>query len=158
MGFRQFCRDCISPLSIFSLVSILAGTVVAWIALAESPSGIAGGLATEAAGVLVGTGLIEAALAGVQRASVRQEQARSVEIHAANPHLSADAQRVWCELRSTIAAIHRESRGTYGSPRIHAELRLGMGIHVGRKRVERLMRAEGLQGVTRRRRRGADQA
>jgi putative transposase len=58
------------------------------------------------------------------------------------------------ELRSTIAAIHRQSRGTYGSPRVHAELRLGMGIRVGRKRVERLMRAEGLQGVTRRRRRG----
>lgn len=58
------------------------------------------------------------------------------------------------ELASTIATIHRQSRGTYGSPRVHAELRLGMGIHVGRKRVERLMRAEGLEGVTRRRRRG----
>ena len=58
------------------------------------------------------------------------------------------------ELASTIAAIHRQSRGTYGAPRVHAELRLGMDIHVGRKRVERLMRAEGLQGVTRRRRRG----
>ena len=62
--------------------------------------------------------------------------------------------RVDAELRSTIAVIHRQSRGTYGSPRVHAELRLGLGIHVGRKRVERLMRAEGLQGVTRRRRRG----
>jgi putative transposase len=58
------------------------------------------------------------------------------------------------ELRSTIAVIHRQSRGTYGAPRVHAELRLGMDIHVGRKRVERLMRQEGLQGVTRRRRRG----
>lgn len=58
------------------------------------------------------------------------------------------------ELRSTIRTIHRQSRGTYGSPRVHAELRLGMGIHVGRKRVERLMRAEGIEGVTRRRRRG----
>ena len=38
--------------------------------------------------------------------------------------------------------------------RADAELRLGMGIHVGRKRVERLMRAEGIEGVTRRRRRG----
>ena len=37
---------------------------------------------------------------------------------------------------------------------MHAELRLGQGIRVGRKRVERLMRLEGLQGVTRRRRRG----
>lgn len=56
-------------------------------------------------------------------------------------------------LRATIREIHRQSRGTYGSPRVHAELRLGLGIHVGRKRVERLMRLEGLQGVTRRRRR-----
>ena len=62
--------------------------------------------------------------------------------------------RVDLELRSMIAVIHRQSRGTYGSPRVHAELRLGMGIRVGRKRVERLMRADGLQGVTRRRRRG----
>lgn len=58
------------------------------------------------------------------------------------------------ELRLTIATIHRQSRGTYGAPRVHAELRLGMGVRVGRKRVERLMRAESLQGVTRRRRRG----
>lgn len=58
------------------------------------------------------------------------------------------------ELRSTIREVHRQSRGTYGAPRVHAELRLGLGIRVGRKRVERLMRAEGLQGVTRRRRRG----
>lgn len=57
-------------------------------------------------------------------------------------------------LRAAIAEIHRASRGTYGSPRVHAELRLGQDVHVGRKRVERLMRAEGLQGVTRRRRRG----
>ncbi len=58
------------------------------------------------------------------------------------------------ELRSIIAAIHRQSRGTYGAPRVHAELRLGLGIRIGRKRVERLMRTEGLQGITRRRRRG----
>jgi putative transposase len=37
---------------------------------------------------------------------------------------------------------------------VHAELRLGMGIRVGRKRVERLMRDVGIQGITRRRRRG----
>jgi putative transposase len=57
-------------------------------------------------------------------------------------------------LRGTIREVHRQSRGTYGAPRVHAELRLGRDIRVGRKRVERLMRAEGLQGVTRRRRRG----
>ena len=58
------------------------------------------------------------------------------------------------QLRGTIGEIHRQSRGTYGAPRVHAELRLGRDIRVGRKRVERLMRAAGLQGVTRRRRRG----
>ncbi len=58
------------------------------------------------------------------------------------------------ELRSVIREVHRQSRGTYGSPRVHAELRLGLDVRVGRKRVERLMRAEGLAGVTRRRRKG----
>lgn len=55
-------------------------------------------------------------------------------------------------LASIIARIHHDSRGTYGSPRVHAELRLGSGIRVGRKRVARLMRLQGLQGVHRRRR------
>jgi putative transposase len=50
--------------------------------------------------------------------------------------------------------VHRQSRGTYGSPRVHAELRLGEGLRIGRKRVERLMRQAGLEGIYRRRRRG----
>jgi putative transposase len=49
-----------------------------------------------------------------------------------------------------IEAIHRHSRGTYGSPRVHAQLR-GEGVRVGRNRVARLMREAGLQGVSRRR-------
>jgi putative transposase len=57
-------------------------------------------------------------------------------------------------LSAAIREIHRQSRGTYGAPRVHAELRLGREIRVGRKRVERLMREQSLQGVTRRRRRG----
>jgi putative transposase len=57
-------------------------------------------------------------------------------------------------LTATILEIHRQSRGTYGSPRVHAELRLGAGIRVGRKRVERLMRQAGIEGIYRRRRRG----
>lgn len=47
-----------------------------------------------------------------------------------------------------IRDIHGQSRGTYGAPRVHAELRLGLRIGVGRQRVERLMRAEGLHGIT----------
>jgi len=47
-------------------------------------------------------------------------------------------------LRAQITAIHRTSRGTYGSPRVHAELR-SKGVRVGKKRVERLMRDGGIQ-------------
>jgi putative transposase len=54
------------------------------------------------------------------------------------------------ELLGRIRAIHAESRGTYGVPRVHAALR-AEGIGVGRKRVARLMRAAGLAGVHRRR-------
>ncbi|MGH7427573.1 MAG: IS3 family transposase [Candidatus Methylomirabilaceae bacterium] len=53
-------------------------------------------------------------------------------------------------LLDRICAIHRASRGTYGVPRVHAELK-AEGVHCSRKRVARLMRAESLQGVHRRR-------
>ena len=58
------------------------------------------------------------------------------------------------DLTTTIIEVHRQSRGTYGAPRVHAELRLGAGIRIGRKRVARLMRTAGIEGVYRRRRRG----
>jgi putative transposase len=38
-------------------------------------------------------------------------------------------------LAEHVRAIHARSRGTYGAPRVHAELRLGLDVHVGRKRV-----------------------
>jgi putative transposase len=50
-------------------------------------------------------------------------------------------------LTDKIKHIHAASRGTYGSPRVHAELRLEHGIRVGRKRVERLMGQAGLEGI-----------
>ena len=53
------------------------------------------------------------------------------------------------DLAARIGAIHKASRETYGAPRIHAEL-ADQGIPVGRKRVERLMKADGLAGVSRR--------
>jgi putative transposase len=55
-------------------------------------------------------------------------------------------------LTERIRTAHRAAKGTYGAPRIHAELRLAHGIRVGRKRVARLLRAAGLQGCHRRRR------
>ena len=48
-------------------------------------------------------------------------------------------------LGDRIAAIHRDSRGTYGAPRIHAELRR-RGRRHGRKRIARLMRHAGVHG------------
>lgn len=54
-------------------------------------------------------------------------------------------------LTQRIKKIHTRSKGTYGAPRIHAQL-TKEGIHVGRKRVARLMRAADIRGVSRRRR------
>lgn len=54
------------------------------------------------------------------------------------------------ELTATIRTVHRDSRGTYGAPRVHAEL-VATGRRCGRKRVARLMRRAGLVGVHRRR-------
>jgi putative transposase len=64
-------------------------------------------------------------------------------------------------LMTEIGAAHEASRGTYGAPRIHAECGsawkkdpvaelAAKGIHVGRKRVARLMLRAGLAGVSRR--------
>lgn len=52
-------------------------------------------------------------------------------------------------LKVKIRAIHDRSRGTYGVPRVHAEL-VASGTRVGAKRVARVMRAMGLAGVSRR--------
>jgi len=54
------------------------------------------------------------------------------------------------DLLKKIKDIHETSRKSYGSPRVHAELTLGQGATVSRKRVERLMRDAGIQGAFRR--------
>ena len=50
-------------------------------------------------------------------------------------------------LGEKIRTIHRESRCSYGAPRMHSELRLGLGVRIGRKRVARLMRLPDLAGI-----------
>lgn len=52
------------------------------------------------------------------------------------------------ELASRITEIHAASRGTYGAPKVFAELRR-YGVRTSRKRVARIMREEGLSGTTR---------
>lgn len=53
-------------------------------------------------------------------------------------------------LAAEVAAAHKGSRGVYGSPRVHRELR-AKGVRVGKKRIERLMRDKGLRGRRKRR-------
>src|SRR5690606_29631142 len=56
------------------------------------------------------------------------------------------------QLKIQIHQIHKRRRGSYGAPRVHAEL-IARAWRIGRKRVARLMREEGLEGISRRRRR-----
>jgi putative transposase len=96
---------------------------------------------------------------------------RFIERERASHHLatmcrvlkvSVSGYRVWANRRPSsrsitdaalterIRAIHAASRGTYGAPRVHAELQ-AEGTRVSRKRVARLMRSARLTGVHRRR-------
>ena len=61
------------------------------------------------------------------------------------------SRRAVCDsgLTLLIKDIHQGSRQTYGAPRVHAAL-AKKGVRCGRKRVARLMKAENLQGVHRR--------
>ena len=53
-------------------------------------------------------------------------------------------------LRLHLRRIHTESRGTYGAPRVHQQLRQE-GVHTARKRVARVMAVDGLEGRRKRR-------
>ncbi len=55
------------------------------------------------------------------------------------------------EITAAILEVHEESGGSYGAPRIQVELAEARGLHVGRKRVARLMREARIEGITRRR-------
>ncbi len=54
-------------------------------------------------------------------------------------------------LTEQICTAFEDNRKVYGSPRIHAEL-TDAGVHVGRKRIARLMRRAGIVGCHRRKR------
>jgi putative transposase len=86
-----------------------------------------------------------------------QIMCRVLEVSRSGFHAWANREpsaRAICDdaLSERIAEIHAESGKTYGSPRVHAELRLEDDVGVGRKRVERLMRAAGLCGQVKHRR------
>jgi putative transposase len=87
--------------------------------------------------ILIMCRVLEVSRSGFHAWASREPSARTLADHA---------------LSGRIAEIHAESGKTYGSPRVHAELRLEDGVNVGRKRVERLMRQAGLSGMIRRRR------
>jgi putative transposase len=70
--------------------------------------------------------------------------------HAWRKRPTARRARSDAQLAAQVAAVHERSRKTYGSPRVHAELR-AKGVRVGKKRVERLMRENGLEARRKRR-------
>lgn len=70
--------------------------------------------------------------------------------HAWRARPAAPRVRGDAVLAAQVTAVHNRSRKTYGSPRVHAELR-AKGVCVGRKRVERLMRENGPEGRRKRR-------
>jgi putative transposase len=79
-------------------------------------------------------------LMGVSSSGYYASQARPASSHARRDQ----------ELSEQIATVHRESKRRYGSPRVHADLKASK-VHVGRKRVARLMRENGLVARCRRR-------
>jgi len=79
--------------------------------------------------------VLDVSTSGFYASQEREEALRTVENRALLVH---------------IRDAHVTSRRTYGSPRVHAELR-DRGFHVGRHRIARLMKLDGLQARSRRR-------
>ena len=65
-------------------------------------------------------------------------------------HLPCERKRADARLVEKIETIHDDSKGTYGSPRVHAQLQSD-GEICGHNRVARLMQAHGIVGRARRR-------
>ena len=70
--------------------------------------------------------------------------------YAWNKRAPSLRRRSNAQLLERVRTIHERSGGTYGAPRVHAQLQ-HEGVVVGYNRVARLMREAGLRGVTRRR-------
>ena len=79
-------------------------------------------------------GLLRVSASGYYAWRTRPESSRTKSEHA---------------LMAKIRGVHQDSKGVYGSPRIHAEL-VARGLRVSRKRVAQLMRRAGVGGVSRR--------
>jgi putative transposase len=77
---------------------------------------------------------------GVSRTGLYAWQSRPESLHAQHER----------KLRVLVREAHEKSRKTYGSPRVHAELR-AHGYKISRKRVARLMREGGIKARARRR-------
>jgi putative transposase len=73
-------------------------------------------------------------------------------LHAWENRAPSRREREDERLVERIREIHEDNRRVYGSPRIHAELRLADGVRVSRKRVERLMRRADISGLQPRKR------
>lgn len=71
---------------------------------------------------------------------------------AANPVTAKEADDA--AMTQTIREIWVDSRRSYGSPRVHAELVLGRQTRCSRQRVERLVRVAGIEGIHKRRTKG----
>ena len=80
----------------------------------------------------------------VARACVLLKVSRSA-FYTARTAVPSQRERVDAELTQAIVAVHDESTGTYGAPRVHVEL-AAQGRRHSRKRVARLMRAAGRRG------------
>ena len=86
----------------------------------------------------------EAEQHSVKRACALLEVSRAA-YYEQRKHLPSRRTLDDAELIPRIKTIHADSKGTYGAPRIHAQLRRD-GVHCGKKRVARLLVAAGLAG------------